>query len=83
MAWNKVADNVAGYMHKGSQIGVEGRIQTRSYDGKDDKKVFITEVLVESVQFLDTKSNTQQTETNWNQQEQSDELVIDPDDLPF
>ncbi|QNM11768.1 MULTISPECIES: single-stranded DNA-binding protein [Bacillota] len=83
VAWNKVADNVAGYMHKGSQIGVEGRIQTRSYDGKDGKKVFITEVLVESVQFLDTKSNTQQTETNWNQQEQSDELVIDPDDLPF
>ena len=83
VAWYKVADNVAGYMHKGSQIGVEGRIQTRSYDGKDGKKVFITEVLVESVQFLDTKSNTQQTETNWNQQEQSDELVIDPDDLPF
>ena len=83
VAWNKVADNTAKYTHKGSLIGVEGRLQTRSYDGKDGKKVFITEVLVESVQFLDTKSNTQQTETDWNQQEQSDELVIDPDDLPF
>ena len=83
VAWNKVADNTSKYTHKGSLVGVEGRIQTRTFDDKDGKKVFITEVLVESVQFLDTKSNTQQTETNWNQQEQSDELVIDPDDLPF
>lgn len=83
VAWNKVADNTAKYTHKGSLIGVEGRMQTRTFDDKAGKKVFITEVLVESVQFLDTKSNTQQTEIDWNQQEQSEELVINPDDLPF
>lgn len=86
VAWNKVADNTAKYTHKGSLIGVEGRMQTRTFDDKDGKKVFITEVLVESVQFLDTKSNaqTQTAETDWNkQQEQSEELVINPDDLPF
>lgn len=84
VVWNKVADNTAKYTHKGSLVGVEGRLQTRTYDGKDGKTVFITEVLGESVQFLDAKSK--QTETDINQQfqtGQSDELEIDPNDLPF
>lgn len=55
-AWNKVADLVGQYLHKGSLVGVEGRIQTRSYDDQSGKRVFITEVVADSVQFLETKA---------------------------
>ncbi len=56
VAWNKTADLMAQYLHKGALIGIEGRIQTRTYDDKDGKKVYVTEVVTESVQFLEPKS---------------------------
>lgn len=56
VAWNKTADIVAQYTHKGSLIGVEGRIQTRSYDDQSGKRVYITEVVADSVQFLESKN---------------------------
>ena len=56
IAWNKVADLMAQYLHKGSLVGVEGRIQTRSYDDQTGKRVYITEVVADSVQFLESKS---------------------------
>ncbi len=55
VVWRKPAENVANYLHKGSLAGVDGRIQTRNYEGTDGKRVYVTEVLAESVQFLDTK----------------------------
>ncbi len=56
VAWNKTADLMAQYLNKGALIGIEGRIQTRSYDDKDGKRVYVTEVMTESVQFLEPKS---------------------------
>ena len=56
VVWNKTADSVSQYTHKGSLVGVEGRIQTRSYDDKDGKRVYVTEVVADSVQFLESKS---------------------------
>ncbi|HSX49283.1 MAG TPA: single-stranded DNA-binding protein, partial [Candidatus Saccharimonadales bacterium] len=56
VAWKKSAEHLANYQKKGNQIGVTGRIQTRSYDG-DNGKVFVTEVVAENVQFLDPKSS--------------------------
>lgn len=53
VAWDKVAELLERYTHKGSQIGVEGRIQTRNYDDRNGKKVYVTEVLVNSISFLD------------------------------
>jgi single-strand DNA-binding protein len=55
MVWRKPAENVANFLKKGSLAGVDGRIQTRNYQGQDGKKVYITEVLAESVQFLEPK----------------------------
>ena len=57
VCWNKIADNTAQYTHKGSLVGVEGRIQTRSYDDQSGKRVYITEVIADSVQFLDSKKS--------------------------
>ena len=56
VCWNKVAANTAQYTHKGSLVGVEGRIQTRSYDDQMGKRVYVTEVVADTVQFLEPKS---------------------------
>ncbi|MBU5594457.1 single-stranded DNA-binding protein [Amphibacillus sp. MSJ-3] len=55
--WRKPAENLANYMGKGSLVGVDGRIQTRSYDGQDGKRVYVTEVVADSVQFLESKNS--------------------------
>lgn len=55
--WRKPAENAANFLKKGSLAGIEGRIQTGSYDGADGKKVYTTEVVADSVQFLEPKSN--------------------------
>ena len=91
VAWNKTADSVSQYTHKGSLVGVEGRIQTRSYDDQSGKRVYVTEVVADSVQFLESKSATASNaivpEVN-NQSyqepyETSSTLDIASDDLPF
>jgi len=56
VVWNKQAENVCKYVAKGSLVGVNGRIQTRNYDDKDGKKVYVTEVVAENVTFLDSKN---------------------------
>ena len=61
VAWNKVADLMAQYLHKGSLVGVEGRIQTRNYDDASGKRVYVTEVVAENVQFLEPKSASANT----------------------
>ena len=55
------------YLGKGSLIGVEGRIQTRNYDGKDGKKVYITEVVVDRVEFLESRKNEDDYEQQSNE----------------
>lgn len=56
VAWRQLAELCAKYLHKGRQVAVEGRLQTRSYDNKEGKKVYVTEVVAENVQFLGARS---------------------------
>lgn len=58
VVWRRPAENVANFLKKGSLAGVDGRIQTRNYEGQDGKRVYVTEVLAESVQFLEPKSSS-------------------------
>ena len=55
VVWDKQAENLSRYQKKGNQIAVEGRIQTRNYDDKDGKKVYVTEILATNISFLDAK----------------------------
>lgn len=55
--WRKQAENVANYLKKGSLAGVDGRLQTRNYEGQDGKRVYVTEVIAESVQFLEPRNS--------------------------
>jgi single-strand DNA-binding protein len=58
--WRRQAENAANFLRKGSLAGVEGRIQTRSYDNQEGRRVYVTEVVAESVQFLEPKNGNQQ-----------------------
>ena len=56
VTWRKQAENTANFLKKGSLTGIEGRIQTSSFDGQDGKRVFMTEVVADSVQFLEPRN---------------------------
>jgi single-strand DNA-binding protein len=56
VAWEKAAEVISQYCTKGKKIAVEGRIQTRSYDANDGSKRYVTEVVVNSMEFCDSKS---------------------------
>src|SRR5690625_4278682 len=92
-AWGKQAENLANYMKKGSQIGVTGRINTRSYENQEGKRGYVTEVVADQVAFLEPKGQTnnqqsqskpqQNKENNEPLQGQGEPVDISDDDLPF
>lgn len=63
VAWENLAENANKYISKGSLVGIEGRLQTRTYEASDGKKKVITEVLASNIQFLNKKK---EKETNIN-----------------
>lgn len=58
VAWRKQAENIAKYCTKGSQVAVDGRIQTRNYDAQDGTKRYVTEVIADNVTFLGSRSGS-------------------------
>ena len=64
VAWRKTAELIAQYTRKGSMVGLEGRLQTRSYDNQQGQKVYVTEVLVDKVSFLDGKPAAEKKESS-------------------
>jgi single-strand DNA-binding protein len=91
--WRKPAENAANFLKKGSLAGVTGSIQTRNYEGSDGKRVYVTEVVADRVQFLDSKGSGQ-TNNNQSKPQGSNRVDEDPfsgtgqiditdDDLPF
>lgn len=67
IAFKSTAETITKYFDKGSQIGIEGRIQTGSYE-KDGKKVYTTDIIVEEITFLDNKKEI-------NKPKQQEEIV--------
>lgn len=59
--WKKMAENCSKYLAKGSQVAIDGRIQTRTYDTQNGSKRYVTEVVADNVQFLDNKKDGQQS----------------------
>lgn len=82
VVWKEQAENCVRFIHKGSLVGVEGRLNQRNYDNQEGKKVQVIEVVCDSVQFLEPKKadeETNQTETN----NVANVDVPDDDSLPF
>ena len=66
------AENVERYCSKGSLVGVEGRIQTRSYDNSQGQKVYVVEVICDSVQFLETRAARERAQSQPQMQQNND-----------
>ena len=60
VVWRKQAENCKNYINQGSQVAIDGRLQTRSYDDQNGQKRYVTEVIADNVQFLDTKASREQ-----------------------
>ncbi|MBP3034178.1 single-stranded DNA-binding protein [Staphylococcus warneri] len=89
VVFRQQAENVNNYLSKGNLAGVDGRIQSRSYENKEGQRIYVTEVLADSVQFLEPKSN-QSNNQSQQQSEQAqsgnnpfDNGADDIPDLPF
>ena len=85
--WNKQAENLAKYVKQGSLIGVEGRIQTRSYESNGTTR-YITEVLCDNVQFLETKKDGAKAQSSDDNSNDEDPFAgkinsVDDNDLPY
>ena len=86
VAWKGTATLISKHFQKGDLICIEGSIQTRDYDDKDGKKVYVTEVIAERVHFVTGKREANaNTDTNTFTEDTNDDFVpLDSgDDLPF
>lgn len=86
IVWNQQAEIVTRFMHKGSLVGVDGRINQRTYESKEGKKVSVIEIMCDSVQFLERKEEV------FSQNNKEDAIsgemnknspISNDDDLPF
>lgn len=73
VVWRNQAENLAKYMRKGSLIGVEGSLQTRSYDDANGVRRFVTEVVCDNIQFLEPKSSRGDYDQNYIDMYQNDQ----------
>lgn len=92
VAWDKVGEFCSKYFKKGQQVAVIGRLQTRNYDDKDGKKVYVTEIVAEETYFADTRKdgesspfgNATSSDNSFNANTApSDFTQVTDDDLPF
>jgi single-strand DNA-binding protein len=60
VAWEKTATVIGDHLEKGNLIGIEGRLQSRTYEGQDGQTIWVTEVVVNQVTFLEKKEEKQQ-----------------------
>ena len=99
VVWNKQAENVVKYCHKGSQVGINGRISSRTYTAQDGTNRYVTEVVASSVTFLGSKndgtSSTNESDSSFDSAPtadfsddqlndfEEDVTLSDDDELPF
>ncbi len=99
VAWRRQAENIAKYCTKGTQVAVEGRIQTGSYDAQDGSKRYTTDIICDNVTFLGSKNSDSNINNNNNNFEEQniptsditedpfkdfgEEIALSDDDLPF
>ena len=80
VAWNKTAEFCSKYFNKGQQVGVVGRIQTRTWDDEQGQKHYVTEVIAEEAYFADSKKENNEPV---GQPIQEGMFMSDDDELPF
>lgn len=85
-AWDKTAELVGNYLGKGSLVGIDGRIQTGSYE-KDGVKVYTTDVVAENIHFLESKKDNYKANDNndseYDKFANKKPMEVNEDDMPF
>ena len=94
VVWRKSAENFANFTHKGSLVGIDGRLSTRNYENKQGQKVYVTEVTVENFALLEPRKDNQGSyndqQGNYNNNANANQLAsnqksenVDLSTLPF
>lgn len=83
VAWKQTATFVSSYFHKGSKIAITGSIQTRNYDDKDGKKVYVTEVVVDEAEFVESKTTAQKASTKPDSYNEGNSDSYDEDEFGY
>lgn len=88
VAWNKAAEFAAEHLSKGTKIAIEGRLQTRSYDDKDGKKVTVTEIVVDRHEFCESKKAEGSNSVSHDNLDDIKPIggvvnIVDDDDIPW
>ena len=89
VAWKQTAVFIQKYFHKGNRIGLTGSIQTRSFDDQNGQKRFVTEVIVDEAEFVESQPSQPQTQPEPAQPAQADNFQFEPNftieagELPF
>jgi single-strand DNA-binding protein len=90
VAWRKLAEIISQYLKKGSQVYIEGRLQTRSWEGQDGQKRYRTEIIADNMIMLGSKASgsasavpAQEASTPEPASEAPAEIKIDDSDIPF
>ncbi|UQU59949.1 single-stranded DNA-binding protein [Lactococcus petauri] len=85
--WRQPAENLANWAKKGTLVGITGSIQVRNYENKEGQRVYVTEVLADSFQMIESNSNkTEKGKTKSNQDKDpfaGSPMEVSDDDLPF
>ena len=79
VAWEKNAELIGKYLSKGSRIGIIGAIQSRNWEGTDGKRIYVTEVLVNRIEFIDTKKDRAAKKTG--EDIEMDDDIVTPFDI--
>lgn len=81
VAWSKLAELICQYCKKGDRIGIEGKLQQRSWE-KEGKKNYIIEIVVENIQFLSEKQYGMETKTEFKQVPNEPKINVTPANIP-
>ena len=74
VVWNKRAENVKNYLDKGSKVGISGRLQVRKYQNERGENRYVTEVVADEVEFLNSKKSEEKTVSTKNDQKSEERL---------
>ena len=85
--WRQSAENLANWAKKGALVGITGSIQVRNYENKEGQRVYVTEVLADNFQMLESSSNKTEKGKTKSQQDKDpfagSPMEVSDDDLPF
>ena len=83
VAWRRLGEICGEYLHKGSQVYIEGRLQTRSWEDREGNRRYTTEIVAQSMQMLDSLGKEGRAESQSERFPMEEPIDIPDDDIPF